>query len=67
MNTQPDERLKALEREQHEINKRLSYLEGLVEGLRIAGSLPRPLPLPHAVSRPDLIDPDDPSAKAAVD
>lgn len=67
MNTQPDERLTALELEQHEIIKRLSYLEGLVEGLRAAGSLPRTLPPPHQVSRPDLIEPNDPSAKAAVD
>ncbi|MDE0389707.1 MAG: hypothetical protein OXI75_13490 [Rhodospirillales bacterium] len=67
MDTQPDKRLKALKLELHETKKRLSYLEGLVEGLRIAVSLPRPLPPPHAVSRPDLIDPDDHSAKAAVD
>ena len=46
MKNQLDERLIAVEREQHELRKRLSYLEGLVEGLRTAGSLPPALPPP---------------------
>ncbi len=36
MKNQLDERLTAVEREQHELRKRLAYLEGLVEGLRTA-------------------------------
>ena len=46
MNHQLDERLTAVEREQHELRKRLSYLEGLVEGLLTAGSLVPALPPP---------------------
>ena len=53
MNTQLDERLTAVEREQLELKKRLSYLEGLVEGLRTAGSLVQPLPPPDPDPGPD--------------
>lgn len=44
METQLDERLTAVERDQHELKKRLAYLEGLVQGLRITRSLTLPLP-----------------------
>ena len=56
MKNQLDERLTAVEREQHELKKRLSYLEGLVEGLRTAGSLvPAILPplRPREILAPD--------------
>ena len=53
MKNQLDERLTAVERKQHELRKRLSCLEGLVEGLRAAGSLVQPLPPPDPDPGPD--------------
>lgn len=44
MKNQLDERLAAVENDQHELKKRLAYLEGLFEGLRIARTLIPPIP-----------------------
>lgn len=72
METRLSDRLTALEHGQTELRERMAHLEGLLQGLResvtgqsvarqksISSSTP-------AVSRPDLIDPDDPSATALI-